>query len=115
VTTTDKSVQALQDPGFTGLEAQVYVFLLRHAPATGYRISHAIGKPTANTYKALAELAPGDPDDRVYALRDSGQVIERARAMHARARQIVLGDIFPGTLDLVRDDLAPAPRAACAW
>jgi HTH-type transcriptional regulator, sugar sensing transcriptional regulator len=26
-------------------------------PATGYRVSHAIGKPTANTSKAIAALA----------------------------------------------------------
>jgi hypothetical protein len=31
--------------------------LLKESPATGYRISHAIGKPTANTYKAIAVLA----------------------------------------------------------
>ena len=155
MTTTQEPIQALQDLGFTGLEAQVYVYLLRHAPATGYRISHAIGKPTANTYKALAsladqgavlldeggggaaravppaellaglerragqrraaaqaaldELAPGGGDDRVYALKDSRQVLERARAMLARARQIVLADLFPAVFDALRDDLA-----ACA-
>lgn len=43
--------------GFSELEARIYCFLLAEAPATGYRISHAIGKPTANTYKALAVLA----------------------------------------------------------
>ena len=53
MTTTHESVQALQELGFTCLEAHVYVYLLRRAPATGYRISHAIGNPTANTYKAL--------------------------------------------------------------
>lgn len=55
--TTENATRALQDLGFTALEAQVYAYLLRHASATGYRISHAIGKPTANTYKALAALA----------------------------------------------------------
>lgn len=155
MTATVKSVQALQDLGFTGLEAQVYVYLLRHAPATGYRISHAIGKPTANTYKALTSLAgqgavlvddggsgavravppdellailerrgraqraaalaalaenvPAGDDDRVYALKDSRQVVERARAMLAGAGQIVLGDLFPAPFELLRDDLA-----ACA-
>jgi sugar-specific transcriptional regulator TrmB len=57
MTTTESATRALQDLGFTALEAQVYAYLLRHASATGYRISHAIGKPTANTYKALAALA----------------------------------------------------------
>jgi hypothetical protein len=152
MTTTDQASRALQDLGFTALEAQVYAYLLQHAPATGYRVSHAIGKPTANTYKALAsladqgavllddggggaaravppaellaglerrarerreaaaaalaDLAPGEVDDRVYALRDRDQVLERARAMLARARQIVLADLFPAVFDELRADLA---------
>ena len=151
MTTTANPALALQELGFTALEAQVYVYLLRHEPSTGYRISHAIGKPTANTYKALASLAgqgavlvddggsgaaravpveellsgldrrgreqraaaraaladmtPGDDDDRVYALKDPAQVVERARAMLARAGQIVLADLFPATFALLREDL----------
>jgi sugar-specific transcriptional regulator TrmB len=42
--------------GFTGLEAEVYVFLLREPVVTGYRVAQAIGKPIANTYKAIASL-----------------------------------------------------------
>jgi sugar-specific transcriptional regulator TrmB len=38
------------------LEAQVYAFLLQESPVTGYRIAQAIGKPVANTYKAIAAL-----------------------------------------------------------
>ncbi|MBK8165002.1 MAG: TrmB family transcriptional regulator [bacterium] len=152
MTTTGQASRALQDLGFTALEAQVYAYLLQHAPATGYRISHAIGKPTANTYKALAaladqgavllddggggaaravppaellaglerrarerreaaaaalaDLAPEGGDDRVYALRDRDQVLERARAMLGRARQIALADLFPAVLVELRDDLA---------
>lgn len=43
--------------GFSELETRIYCFLLEESPATGYRISHAIDKPTANTYKALSALA----------------------------------------------------------
>jgi sugar-specific transcriptional regulator TrmB len=42
--------------GFTALEAEVYVFLLQESPATGYRVAKGIGKPVANTYKAIASL-----------------------------------------------------------
>jgi sugar-specific transcriptional regulator TrmB len=42
--------------GFTELEAMVYAFLVQHSPATGYKISRAIGKPIANTYKAIEAL-----------------------------------------------------------
>ena len=130
----------------------MYGFLAGRAPATGYRISHAIGKPTANTYKAVASLvrqgalqvdesdnrlvgavppeellaglerrtrerreaartalssrSDDGTDDRVYSLRERDQVFERARAMLGRARDIVLGDLFPGPLEALAGDLA---------
>jgi sugar-specific transcriptional regulator TrmB len=49
-------VQSLVAFGFTALEAEVYVFLLQESPATGYRVAQGIGKPVANTYKAIASL-----------------------------------------------------------
>jgi sugar-specific transcriptional regulator TrmB len=42
--------------GFTELEAEVYVFLLREPQATGYRVAQGIGRTAANTYKALEAL-----------------------------------------------------------
>ena len=50
------AVEPLSLLGFTELEATVYAFLVQHSPATGYRISRAIGKPIANTYKAIEAL-----------------------------------------------------------
>ena len=50
------ALEALAALGFSEIEARVYAFLLAGPPATGYRISHEIGKPTANTYKAIAAL-----------------------------------------------------------
>lgn len=54
--TARDSVQALADLGFTNLEAEIYSYLLQESPATGYRIAQAIGKPAANTYKAIQSL-----------------------------------------------------------
>jgi sugar-specific transcriptional regulator TrmB len=54
--TRPEPVQALLAFGFTELEAEVYVFLLREAPATGYRVAQGIAKPVANTYKAIESL-----------------------------------------------------------
>jgi len=42
--------------GFTALEAEIYVYLLQHSPATGYKIAKGIGRSFTNTYKALAGL-----------------------------------------------------------
>jgi sugar-specific transcriptional regulator TrmB len=52
-----QAAEALTFLGFSEIEALVYCFLLEESPATGYRVSHGIGKPTANTYKAIAALA----------------------------------------------------------
>jgi hypothetical protein len=52
----ESCVQSLVAFGFTALEAEVYVFLLQESPATGYRVAQGIGKPVANTYKAIASL-----------------------------------------------------------
>ena len=147
-------LQALVELGFTSLEADVYAFLLGHSPATGYRIATGIGKPVANTYKAVASLAdkgaivieegesrlcrsvpprellgrlerdfrsrqkramrvlahlPGAPaDDRVYQMRSAEQVFERCRRMLSEAREIVLADLFPQTLEALRPDLERA-------
>lgn len=52
----NKGKEALMNLGFTGLEADIYTFLLSEPPSTGYRISQATGKPVANTYKAIESL-----------------------------------------------------------
>lgn len=49
-------VEALGPLGFTEMEARIYTFLCQEAPATGYRIAQAIGKPVANTYKVIEVL-----------------------------------------------------------
>lgn len=150
----DAVVNSLCELGLSETEALTYAYLVQVGPATGYRISHAIGKPTANTYKAitslsrqgavqvdgaegrlvraippdellaglerrarekrevaralLSERADRPEDDRVYALKARDQVLERARAMLGRAREIVLADLFPGPLDALAADLAAA-------
>lgn len=51
-----ESTRALINLGFTALEAEIYTALVRYAPMTGYRIAQVIGKPAANTYKAIESL-----------------------------------------------------------
>jgi sugar-specific transcriptional regulator TrmB len=52
----ETSVETLIDLGFTDLEARVYAYLVQHSPATAYRAAQGIGKPVANTYKAVESL-----------------------------------------------------------
>jgi len=51
-----KVTESLEALGLSGLEAAAYAYLLAHSPATGYRVAQGIGKPVANTYKAIASL-----------------------------------------------------------
>ena len=53
---SEKEEQLLVDFGLTRLEAMIYTALIQEPAVTGYRISHIIGKPTANVYKALSSL-----------------------------------------------------------
>lgn len=142
--------------GFTNLESEIYTFLLRESPATGYRIGQELGKAAANTYKAvrslqqkgavlvedaasrsyravpsdellarltrdfewrraeaemrLAEMNTGVEDDRIYSLRSSAQVIERARHMIGSAEAVVLLACTAGIADQVSDALLAAVR-----
>jgi sugar-specific transcriptional regulator TrmB len=49
-------IQPLVELGLTKLETAIYVFLLENSPATGYSIAKGIGKPDANTYRAIESL-----------------------------------------------------------
>lgn len=152
--TTTIAVAALLDLGFTETEARLFCELTRLGPATGYRLSKAVGKATANTYQALetlaqkgavlvddgesrtwravpaaelvaalearfeqrsrsalaalAELKAPDADARLYALRTPDQVLARARAMIAAAREVLLYDLFPPPFADLEPDLARA-------
>ena len=54
--TEGRPIDDLQELGFTGLEAEVYIHLAQGEASTGYAIARALNKPTANTYKAIAAL-----------------------------------------------------------
>ena len=57
---------------------------------------------------ALERLHAPAQSDKIFQLRDAVQAIERARRMLESAREIVLFDLFPGPLRVLRSDLARA-------
>lgn len=79
----NQAAAALTFLGFSEIESLVYTFLLQESPATGYRVSHAIGKPTANTYKAIAALVLrgaviiDDSENRLCRAVPPGELLER--------------------------------------
>jgi len=52
----NRQEELLVQAGFSGLEAAIYLTLLKESGLTGYRISKLAGKPVSNVYKALASL-----------------------------------------------------------
>lgn len=55
---------------------------------------------------ALAALRESPADEGVYTLSSRDQAVERARSMITSASKVVLADLFPGVVDLLREDLA---------
>lgn len=89
---------ALAALGLTPLEAEVYAFLARHSPATGYRVAQALGKPVGNIYKAIESL------------ESRGAVVTSEDEGNRLARAVPPGDL----LDAARrrlDQIAPALEA----
>jgi sugar-specific transcriptional regulator TrmB len=58
--------------------------------------------------QALAQIYQAPEDDRIYQLSTAAQALERARAMIAGAREILLFDLFPRPFEMLRPDLESA-------
>jgi len=157
-----EQIKPLIDLGFTEIEARVYLCLLQRSPLTGYAIAKAIGKATANTYKAIEGLARKDAimvdegesrlcravqpedmlrrirtnferrsrqaldlmsnlrthreDQRIYQLKSSNQVLDKVRKMLTDAREVVVADLFPAAVNVLRADLInTAKRGIKVW
>ena len=89
-----QAAKTLEALGFSGIESLVYCFLLENSPATGYRVSQAIGKPTANTYNAIAALARrgaivvDDSETRLCRAVPPSELLDRLnREFEARRKQ----------------------------
>jgi sugar-specific transcriptional regulator TrmB len=57
VAASEDILDRLVELGLNRLEAEVYTFLLANRPMTAYRVAKHLGRPTANTYKAIEALA----------------------------------------------------------
>jgi hypothetical protein len=64
----------------------------------------------ARAAASLSRVGAPVPDDRVYQLRSPDQVLERARTMLGRCREVALVDAFPLPLEKLRADLEAAAR-----
>lgn len=94
-----QAAKALTFLGFSEIEALVYCFLLEESPATGYRVSHGIGKPTANTYKAIAALALrgaiiiDDSESRLCRAVPPGELLDRLDREFDTRKQVAASEL----------------------
>jgi sugar-specific transcriptional regulator TrmB len=83
---TVATIEEMKQLGFTGAEAQIYIFLLQHPHSTGYEVSKGTGLPRANTYQALETLTAKERvtaislDPLRYAAISPGRLLQRIRA-----------------------------------
>jgi sugar-specific transcriptional regulator TrmB len=150
------NIQPFNDLGFTSLESMIYIFLVEHSPATGYKIAKGIGKPVANVYKAieslhnkgailiddsttrlcravafeelldnlktrvetlsheasteLRKLTSSQSDNKIYQLQSTEQVFARYRSLLSTCQRVVILDLFPLAVELLRESILEASK-----
>lgn len=93
---------ALQRMGLSSAEAEVYAFLVRRSPATGYRVAQALGRPVGAVYKALESL---EEKGAAYMSEEEGNRVARAAPpaeLIARLRRRLEDDAL--ALDALADE-----------
>jgi sugar-specific transcriptional regulator TrmB len=87
------TIDEMKHLGFTGAEAQIYIYLLQHPRATGYEVSKGTGLPRANAYQALETLVakerviPVSCDPVRYAVVPPAQLLKQIQEETARRCQ----------------------------
>ncbi len=91
--------EALRELGFNQLEAEVYVHLLAKPGLTAYAVGKAIGRPTANVYKAVESLSRRG----AVLVEEGGQRVCRAVPVSEFLEQLHRG--FRSSLQTLKDVL----------
>ncbi len=88
-------LEKLRQLGWGDYEARAYLALLRHNPATGYRVGKESGVPVAKVYEALARLVERGAARLLSAPGEAGQYVPVAPdevMAGLRARQVRMLD-----------------------
>ncbi|MBZ0113196.1 MAG: hypothetical protein K8J08_12085 [Thermoanaerobaculia bacterium] len=108
MTTDKRALASLLDLGLNQLEAEVYVHLLGGPPLTAYAVGRALGKATANVYKAVESLArqgavlveEGEPRlCRAVSPEVFFAAARRSLDLRTRAAEVALADIEVQAID----------------
>lgn len=105
-------LEALGRLGLTALEAEVYAYLARESPATGYRIAQAVGRPVGNIYKAVesleqkgAVLVGEDGENRLVRAVPAGELVGRLEREFRGACEAAVAGLGAAAEDEEPDDL----------
>ncbi|MCK4306091.1 MAG: TrmB family transcriptional regulator [Candidatus Eisenbacteria sp.] len=94
--TGERLIEPFVNLGFTRVEAEVYLHLLTHSPATGYAIAQAINRTKGAVYKVLSSLeAKGaivvdDSASRQCRAIPPGELLERLERTFQREKLLAL-------------------------
>lgn len=104
---------ALVSLGFTALESEIYASLVQEGSASGYRVAQSIGKPAANTYKALESLqrkgavVQDDAKKKTYAPIAPETLLARLNKEFDRSRATALKAFKDATVPTTASKLIP--------
>ncbi|MEA3463157.1 MAG: helix-turn-helix domain-containing protein [Bacteroidota bacterium] len=95
-----RTAEQLQNLGFSGFEADVYLSLLIEPGITGYRVAQITGKPVPNTYKTLenlqkmgAVLVDNSGKSRMYSAIPIGEYVDIVVRGLEKSRKILEKDM----------------------
>jgi len=92
---TVTTIEEMKQLGFTGVEAEIYIYLLQHPLSTGYEISKGAALPRANTYQALETLVAKEcvtavsQDPIRYAAESPARLLKRIQEETQRRCQLL--------------------------
>lgn len=72
------------------------------------RLDRGYAERRAQAVDALSRLGAPESDERVYRMHSRAQVLERARQMLGRAREVAVLNAFPGPMAHLREPVAAA-------
>ncbi len=90
----------LREMGLSELEAVAYIWLLENKRNTGYKIAVEIGKPVANTYKALkslegkgAVISDNTTSKTIFEAIPAKEFLNKIESEYQRQRERILSEV----------------------
>ena len=92
----EKQTSLLVELGLSGLEARIYLSLLKNSRRTGYQVAKELGEPVANTYKAMESLrkeglalAEASAKVKAYSALPIGLYLDQRELQFSRKRRVL--------------------------